>query len=103
MASKPTNFQECNKFGFKSERKATEAMEKINENPRKGQKTLLKNVYKCEVCKSWHLSSMLATTAVSISKSKIAREAIKKPSTNTVEKRIEFLKNAYKKKNKFNL
>lgn len=92
----------CRKVKFKTERKALNAITRINNNPQKNQKCDLKTAYKCEVCKSWHVSSMEPKYAKRVNDRKEMRDAMENPSLSVIQKRIEYLKTSYRVKNKFN-
>lgn len=91
----------CAKKGFKNKARALKVMDKINNDPCKDQVSDIKNVYKCDACSMWHLTSMDASIAGLINKTKEYRENVKKPSIEMLTGRIEYLKTAYRNATKF--
>lgn len=72
-------------------------MDKINNNPSPDQKTDLKDVYKCSECGEWHLTSMTKDAITAVKARKRKRDAEVNPSLETIGKRLEYLKTAYRK------
>ena len=100
MAGQATN-NICQKKGFKTKKIAQEALEEILKYPTKVQKRELKHVYKCDQCGFWHLTSMSKKQFQIIDRNKKDREALSNVPKDIIEKRIEYLKQSYKIKNKF--
>lgn len=92
----------CNKKGFKTQRHAEDAKDKINNNPSKGQVKEIKGTYKCQKCRLWHLTSMDETLAKTIESARKVRETVVNPSEDFVKSRIEYLSTAYRNNTKFN-
>jgi hypothetical protein len=92
----------CTKKAFNTKRGALAAKDKINNSPFKGQKADIQGVYKCDICKEWHLTSLSKKHAKAIQVRKDFRETSGEVSKEGIEKRMEFLKNVYKIRHKFN-
>lgn len=96
----PTVF--CTKKSFNTKKEALAAKEKINNSPFKGQKSDIQGVYKCDICREWHLTSLSKRHAKAIKTRKDFRETSGEVTKEGIEKRMEFLKNVYKIRHKFN-
>jgi len=92
----------CNKKGFKTQRKAEEAKDKINNDPSRGQVKDIQGTYKCQNCKMWHLTSMDQNLSKAIENAKKVRDNVVNPSENFIKSRIEYLSTAYRNNTKFN-
>lgn len=86
----------CSKRSFKNKKEAKTELERVQKYPSKIQRRELLSVYKCENCNMWHLTSMPKKIALRILKKKKERESLTDITPETIEKRLEYLKNSTK-------
>lgn len=92
---------DCRKKPYGSRKEAEASLVKIMTEPAKHHNYEPRFVYKCETCKQWHLTSMDQVQYYAVKTQKEKRESKINPSQEDVLKRIEFLKEVPKYRNKF--
>lgn len=92
----------CQKICFKTKKLALKRLEEINSDSKRKSKCKLKSVYLCPEHKQWHLTSMTDFQAKKIKERKTFRENLTNPDSNMILKRIEYLEQVPRIRNKFN-